>query len=300
MSARVGYHRSVLAPGSRIAVVSPSGIFDSARLERGIHEVRTWGFELVEARNLGARHRYTAGTVVQRAEDLRWALTAPEIDAVWFARGGFGTAHLLSELPWDELDDRPVIGFSDATALFCAQHRMGHGRGIHGPVLHSLCDHTDEPSRTWLRSLLVEGRTGPLPVHHLAGSEQTVRGPVIGGNLSLLASLVGTPWAPRTEGCILVIEDVAEPPYRIDRMLSQLLQSGVLQGVAGLVLGEFEGCSVPDQVDWTLEEMILDLVRGLGIPVYGGLPVGHGSQNFAWIHGASAALDEHGLHVGVG
>ena len=110
----------MLKQGARIAVVAPAGRFDKKRLTRGMNILREWEYQLVPGPNLNAAHRYFAGTTEQRIEDMTWALTDPDIDAVWFARGGYGTVQVLESLPWDQIDDRPVIGFSDATALFAA------------------------------------------------------------------------------------------------------------------------------------------------------------------------------------
>ena len=194
----------MLRQNARIAVVAPAGVFVPARLAYTLEGVRALGYEPVLAPSIEARHRYFAGTTAQRAADLAWALTAPDIDAVWFARGGYGTAQTLALLPWGSLDSRPVIGFSDATALLVAMHKRGL-RGVHGPVLHGLCEWDlgshppvtpiDSESRAVLRALLATGVAPALPGRPLLGDPAPVRGPVIGGNLTVLASLAGTPWA---------------------------------------------------------------------------------------------------------
>ena len=288
----------MLFEGARIAVVAPSGIFDPTRLAAGMALVESWGFELIEGDNLHARHRYTAGTIAQRRADLIWALTDDDIDAVWFARGGYGTARLLADVPWSESDGRPVIGFSDATALLCAMQRLGVDGGVHGPVLQSLADQVDDDTRKATRALLLEGGTQRLPGRHLCGSRHSVSGRVIGGNLCGLASLAGTPWAMQSAGAIVVLEDLAEPVYKIDRMLSQLIDSGAFSGVVGVALGEFVRCPVPAQASWDLEAVLRDLLTPLGVPVITGLPVGHGQRNRPWRCGASGLLTVEGLRVG--
>ena len=281
----------------RIGVVAPSGAFDRSRLDKSMALVRGWGVELVEGPHLASRHRYTAGTAVERGADLAWALTAPGLDAVWVARGGYGTVHLLDDLPWSEMDGRLVLGFSDATALFCAMAHHGVGGGVHGPVLYSLADHVDEDTQRAVRAALT-GRPVRLPAEQISGPERAVEGRVVGGNLCMLGSLAGTPWALRSEGCILVLEDVAEVPYRIDRLLTQLRHSGGLEGVAAVVLGSFTGCDAPDGADWTLRDVLLELLEPLGVPIWSGLPVGHGSQNHPWYHGGVGRLEGGGLSVG--
>lgn len=284
----------MLSVGARIALVAPSGVFDPARLARGIEMAKSWGYKIVPGRYLRDQHRYLAGTQDARAADLQWALCAPDIDAVWFARGGYGTSQLLSKIPWGKLDGRPVIGFSDATALFSALHRKGKGGGIHGPVLHSLADLTDDESQQALRNVL-NGRAVGLPVRHLGGPEREVDGLVVGGNLCVLSSLVGTQWQLPTADRIVVLEDVAEEPYKIDRQLLQMVDGGGLWESAGIVFGHFQGCDPPSGADWSLNDVFLECLSHLDIPLYCGLPVGHGSKNMAWRVGAPGTLGPGGL-----
>lgn len=286
----------MFAKGSRFAVVAPAGVFDPARLETGMALAASWGLELVAAPHLGAKRRYLAGTVQERAEDLAWALTDPDMHGVWFARGGYGTAQLLRHLPLDRVDDRPIIGFSDASALFSALR--GRGRAIHGPVLHSLADLADADSQEALRALLIEGRPSDLPGAPLNGYTDPVTAPLTGGNLTVLASLCGTPWSWSAAGHIAVLEDIGEAPYRLDRSLSQLLDAGALDGALGVALGEFTSCNPPPNANWTLLDVLGERLAPLGVPVVTGLPVGHGARNRAWTLGATATLHEGGLRVG--
>lgn len=288
----------LLKPGARVAVVSPSGVHDQTRLERGMERIREWGLEPVLGQHVQARFRYTAGTVAQRAEDLCWALTDPTIDAAWFTRGGFGTAHLLEAVPWDALDGRPVIGFSDATALFTAMVARGVSGAVHGPVLHSLADHPDERSLARLRRLLLEGGAEVLPGRQVAGPAVAAHGPLVGGNLCVLASLAGTPYAPFADGSVLLLEEIGERPYQVDRLLTQLERSGALDGVRGVALGEFIAPRHPADADIDMAEVLHDLLAPLGVPVVAGLPIGHGAANAAVRLGARVRLDGDGLHVG--
>ena len=288
----------LLKPGARVAVVSPSGVHDQTRLARGLERIREWGLEPVLGRHVEARFRYTAGTVAQRAEDLCWALTDPTIDAAWFTRGGFGTAHLLEAIPWEALDGRPVIGFSDATALFTAMAARGVSGAVHGPVLHSLADHPDERSLARLRRLLLEGGAEVLAGRQVAGPPVATEGPLVGGNLCVLASLAGTPFAPCADGSILLLEEIGERPYQVDRLLTQLARSGALDGVRGVALGEFIAPRHPADADIDMTEVLHDLLEPLGVPVVADLPIGHGAANAAVRLGARVRLDGEGLHVG--
>jgi muramoyltetrapeptide carboxypeptidase len=272
-------------------------VHDPRRLAASIGLVQSWGYRVRRMPHLGARHRYTAGTRDQRAADLCAALTAPEVQAVWFARGGFGTVHLLDRLPLEHLDDRLIIGFSDATALFSVLRRHG-ASAVHGPVLHSLADHVDAASLEATRVFLQGGRPVVLPGHRLAGPETEVQGPVVGGNLCVLASLAGTPHALDARGCIVVLEEVNEAPYKLDRLLTQLILSGAFDGARGIALGSITGAWMPQDADWTVQDVVLELLRPLGIPIVGGLPVGHGPRNHPWPVGVFARLGPGGLRFG--
>lgn len=287
--------RPLLPPGSRIAVVGPSGIHEPARLQAGMDLIASWGLLPVPAPHLGARHRYAAGTREQRLSDLRWALSSDQVDGLWFARGGYGTVHLLAQALPALRDDRPILGFSDATALFCGLAGTGRGTLVHGPVLHSLADLVDADSQQALRRLLLEGVWPELPGQHLLGPRRTAQGPLVGGNLCVLASLCGTPWAPRARGSLLLLEDIGEPPYKIDRLFTQLVLSGALEGVVGVALGSFTGCAAPEAAGWSLEQVLAELLEPLGVPVVAGLPVGHGPQNRPWRHGGVYRMDPSGL-----
>jgi muramoyltetrapeptide carboxypeptidase len=245
-----------------------------------------WGYTPVPGPNLEARHPhgYLAGTAEARTADLTWALTAPEIDAVWIARGGYGCVHCLPFLPWPRIAPRPVIGFSDVTSLLLALSQNTRAVGIHAPTLDNLAEGTDAASREALRELLANGGETGFEGRAAVEPGIAVEGPVLGGNLCVLASLAGTPWALQAEGALLVLEDVGEPAYRLDRMVTQLLASGDLDGVRAILLGEFLDCPVPEGLGYTLEELLIALFAPLGVPVVTGLPVGHGQANRPWYY----------------
>jgi len=287
----------MLFNGARIGVISPAGLADPDRVAKGMAMARSWGLDLVAAPNLGRQHRYYAGTMPERRADLIWALSEPTLDAVWYARGGYGSVQLVDVLASLEPSRRPVIGFSDATALFSAMLKQGWGRPVHGPVLHSLADHADEASQQALRALLVQGEQQTLTGRHLCGPAGEVSGTLVGGNLCVLASLAGTPWALDSGGGILLLEDVGEPPYKVDRLLTQLHKSGGFRGVQGIALGRFHGSQPPEGADWTLEDVLRDALAHLGVPVVCGLQIGHGTANHAVVLGAPYRLNGSGLHA---
>ena len=284
---------SMLKTGAKIAVVAPGGRVEPERLRFPLSRLRDCGWECVLGQHLYDQHRYYAGSRDERLSDLIWALSAPDIDAIWFARGGSGTAQLLSDVPWDSLDRRLVIGFSDATALLIALFNSGFV-SIHGPGLISLG--TDDQSAdefSWgaLRSLLCEGKDSTLTGQLLCGPAEVARGNLVGGNLTIIASLAGTRHAMKANGAIVVLEDVNEPTYKIERSLWQLIESGGLAGAVGIGFGELKGCGRNDENADSLKDAIREMVEPLSVPVLWGLPIGHGRRNVAFRHGVAATLD---------
>jgi muramoyltetrapeptide carboxypeptidase len=277
----------MIAPGTPIAVVAPSGAYDAARLAAGIDLLRERGHDPRPLPGLDAQWRYLAGDDDHRAAQLVHALTSEDYGAVWIARGGYGLTRILDRLPLDTLPQRPVIGFSDVTALFCALDRAGCGPLIHGPVVHSL-GITDDDSTTHLFDLL-EGR--PLePLTGQSWSEGTASGRLVGGNICVLAATCGTPWQLDATGAILVLEEVGEPAYRLDRLLQQLDSCGVFSGVRGFAVGQMHHCRVPEAVPYRIEDVLADHLCRRGVPVVGDLPIGHAQANRAFPWGVQAQI----------
>ena len=288
----------MLKANATIAVVAPAGVSRREALERGTALLREWGYTVIEGHHVRDHHFYHAGTVDARTADLVWALSDPAIDAVWLARGGYGCVHCLPALGQKQFDDRPVVGCSDATALFCALSRRGRTRLIHGPVLETLATGVDDASRLRMRGLLSGAPLNPIRGQHLCGPRVSVSGPLVGGNLCVLASLAGTPWALRPEGAILVLEDVSEAAYRIDRTITQLRWSGAFDGVAGIALGDFVSCHLPAGADFSLDDMLSEALEPLAVPVVKGFPIGHSPCNLAWRYGDIARLGDETLEFG--
>jgi muramoyltetrapeptide carboxypeptidase len=295
----------VLPAGARIAVIAPSGVVQPARLGRGLDVLRDWGYRPQVGKHVLAVAGHTAGTVQQRLADLRWALTDPEVEAIWFARGGFGSMHLLEDLidmargP-AAVPNRPMLGFSDATAFLAAlyrEHSLSHDlvhpvehslMGIHAPVLTALGDMLTPTARERVRALLQEGAGFRAEVDHVSGPRRSVRGPLVGGNLAMLAALAGTPHALRSHDAIMVLEDVGEPVYRLDRMVTQLQLSGGLMGVQAFALGSFS--SEPGQRDQHAESFMEQRLAEFDVPVVVGVPVGHDGDNEPWVYGQIGEL----------
>lgn len=280
-----------------VAVIAPASPPGIDGLETGLAELRNWGLRVVEGRYLRHRFSHHASSVAQRTEDLVWALTAPDIDIVWLARGGYGCMQCLPFLPAELPVERIVIGFSDATALFAALRQRGLKHLIHGPLVEYLADGTDELSRQALRALLDGTAREPLRGQHLCGPRAPVSAPLMGGNLAVLASLAGTPWASSGQGAIILLEDIAEHAYRMDRTITQLVNSGFFEGVRGIALGEFVRCILPRDATFSLDQMFAELLAPLGVPVIKDIGVGHGTRNLAWKMGEQVTLSDGSLYV---
>jgi len=284
----------MLKRGATIAVVTPAGIPKEGGLAAGEALARSHGYQVVRAPHVGNEHHYLAGTTEVRTDDLLWALTAPGIDAVWLARGGYGCIHLLPSLPTEGLEERPLIGCSDATALFSALEKRGYRGLIHGPMLETLAT-KDQETQKRIFDILSGQTIAPIHAEPFCGPLGEVSGRVLGGNLCVLASLAGTPWALKAEGAIVVLEEVTEVPYRIDRLISQLRWSGALDGAVGIALGDFVKCEPPEEAKYTLEDVLRDVLEPLGLPVWWKLASGHAKRNLAWQVGLSGKLGSGGL-----
>lgn len=269
-------------PGARIAVIAPSGQFEPYRVEKGMSFLREWGYKPKYLPGALARWRYFAADEESRIEDLQEALSG-EWDAAWMARGGYGAGPLLPRLDMSRVNPAvPFLGFSDGTALL--NTLADHGTpAIHAPVLHSLAEPSDAASRERLRKLLAGEALDPIKGEILVPGE--TEGAVRGGNLTVLASLCGTAWQFKGAGRIVFLEDTNEAAYRLDRTLCQLLMAGCFEGVRGFVLGQFVGCDVPEKAKYTVQDVLLDLLKPMGVPILGNVSVGHGPTNHCFAFG---------------
>ena len=277
-----------LRPGDKIAVVAPSGPVDPVALAAGVAILRAAGF-VVETPSTRPVWRIFSGTDAQRLAELQEALDAPDVRAVWVARGGYGLNRILSglHLPANPENAKLVIGFSDASALLCQIEASGQGTAIHGPmVAHDLGRESAEGGWAHLLEILSGRKDWTIPVPKVLQAGAAI-GPVRGGCLTVLASLLGTAAAPSFAGSIALLEDQHEAPRRrLDRLLVQLRQSGALDGVRGILFGGMEGCGPPDEVC----ETITDCLGDLSVPIGFDAPVGHGPSNRALPLGFEAEL----------
>ena len=285
-----------LRPGDRIGVVAPSGPVLRRYVAAGARALEREGFRVVLARHLFERRGHLAGSDASRAEDLNRMLRNPDIRCVLMARGGYGAMRIAESVDWVAMRHDPKIfaGFSDATFLHLGFARNAAVRTLHGPNLHGLA--RGGVLRRWIAWV-----TRPFPPEsirtlraprRLAGALRTVRGPVLGGNLQLVDYAIGTRAMPRLSGSILFLEEVSEPPYKIDGMLCHLRLSGALAGVRGIALGDFHRCRQRSRrPELKLGEVLRDHIGPLGVPALAGIRAGHKYLNLPFPLGARALLD---------
>lgn len=281
-----------LRSGAHIALVSPSGPLNGPHeLQHAVEAAEAFGWTVTVGTHALSRSGYFAGDDAQRGGDLLRAIADDTIDGIWCLRGGYGSARLLPQLDASLRQSRPkaLIGYSDITAL----HALWQTAGLvsyHGPTART-------PLSPFTRASLLEAVQVAQDATLHATNAEVIRGGrangrLAGGNLAVAASLCGTPWAPQYRGAIVVLEDINEATYRLDRMLTQLRLSGAFDGCVGLALGHFTDC--PDTTaDGTraLAAIVEELAGELHVPTLLGVPIGHIVDQWTLPFGACATLD---------
>ena len=279
-----------LAAGATLGIAAPGGPVDRECLELGEAVLRELGFRTLRRDDLLARHGYLAGDDSRRAMELMELVLDPRVDGILCARGGYGCDRILSMLDADKVRAaaKPLIGYSDVTALLLWQQRRAGLGGFHGPML----DRGEDVDPAALASLAAQLRGEPAaPLVGVGRGGGAASGRLVGGSLTLVAASIGTAWEVPTRDAILLLEDRGERPYRIDRMLQQLRGAGVLAAVAGIGVGDFSTCVDERYPQPSALELIEEIVRPLEIPLVTHLPFGHVRENFPWPTGARATLD---------
>lgn len=316
---------SPLAAGDKVGVVAPASPVHCDRLKTGIRKLREAGFEVVEAPHLHDATGYLAGRDEDRASDLMLMFEDPSVKAVMCARGGYGCSRILPLLDYDLIRRNPKIflGFSDITALHLAINGTTGLVTFHGPGIEAFATGDgDFNFRTALGVLSWDVGVNPKACGTSSGVEAydewdegwhgirfhrfkalvpgKVSGRLLGGNLSLLVALLGTPYEPDTKGAILFVEDVGEEPYKIDRMLHSLKLAGKLDGAVGFIAGETKPPESPagtiqvgsgDKIEVTIEDVYREIFSSLGKPCGIGLECGHGHRRVTLPEGVMATLD---------
>ena len=284
-----------LHEGDTIAIISPSSATDTATINGGIRTLEKWGYHCVIGPNALNDYHGFAGTIDERLSDLLWALRNPSVKAIMCSRGGDGAAHLLARLSLDTLRQypKPIIGFSDITALLCAEARAGV-KGIHGSMCWALKTYegNDTISQTLRRML-----QGELPTYRVAPHPLNIKGRaegiVVGGNLSVYNDLAGSDFDPLLlDGIILFMEDTGEGMSKVDRMLHNIEVRGLLSHIRGIIVGQFNKYKHPENGFEDMYAMLHEYMKHYQIPVCFDFPVGHAHlRNFPLLTGAKATLE---------
>ena len=278
--------------GACIGIAAPGGPVDPEKLAGGEALLRAAGFETLRRDDLLARQGYLAGDDARRAAELMELVANPRVDAIFCARGGYGCDRILEALDAAAVRAarKPLVGYSDVTALLLWQRRCAGLVGFHGPMLENGAALAPEALESLVAAL---SGSAPIPTRLTGvGRAGTVAdGRLVGGNLMLVASSLGTRWEVDTRGAILLIEEVGERPYRIDRMLQQLRSAGKLAALVGVGVGDLSGCVDERYPLPSAEDVIEEIVRPLGVPLVTGLPMGHVPANRTWPVGARATID---------
>lgn len=286
---------SRLQKGDKIGIIAPAGPVISAELQPSIDLLQEYGYRISTSPNIYAQSDYLAGNDDKRLSDIQIMFEDREIKAILCARGGYGSIRLLDKISYNLIARNPkiVIGYSDITALLLAIFKNTGLITFHGPLARELAG----KERRFLDSLLrAISSVEPLTLRFPEGKcyrGGIAEGILLGGNLSLICGLMGTPYFPRLEGAILFIEERGEPLYRIDRMLTQLRISGHFANLGALIFGGFEDCGDNQAV----EKLLVDITSDFRFPVCGGIPIGHGDANITLPVGLNARLDTEAMYL---
>jgi len=293
-----------LKKGDTVGLITPGSFIPERDLAKAERNMEALGLTVKRGKHLRELRGFNAGTDAQRLEDLHAMFADPDVDAIWCARGGYGCTRLLPDIDFDLIRQNPkiLIGYSDITALTTAIFQQTGLICFHGPVAAStLTDYTRAQVERVLfnageRLTIEPARENLIREDELYKPQLLypgkASGRLIGGNLSLLAAMAGTPWALQPSGKLLFMEDIEEKPYRIDRMLTQLHQSSPLTEAAGFALGIFAGCEPePEDNSLTLAETLVDQISPLEKPAIYGLSFGHIGHQCTLPVGVQATLD---------
>lgn len=278
-----------LQPGDTVAVIAPAYAARMDLVSEGCKVLESWGLNVIQNIPKSDDQTPFSGSDEMRLERLQAAMDNPDIKAIFCARGGYGITRFVDRLDFTGFCTSPkwLIGFSDVTALHLVICKLGFSC-IHGPMVVHLSDASQEPAVSALKRVLFYGTRISHIFNAYSSFENQIDAELVGGNLTLLINGLGTKTEPETEGKILFLEEVGERYYRIDRMLQHLKRAGKLQNLKAVILGQFVDCEA-DGFPFSVVEMVRQKVRS-DVPVFSGLPVGHGSPTFPLILGALASI----------
>ena len=280
-----------LRKGNIVAAISPSGCVEENALLLGVKVLQSWGLKVKLGTYAMQKSGRFAGNPSQRLADLQTALDDPKIKAIFCNRGGFGISHLLDRIDWRGFANNPkwIIGYSDITALHFAVQEKGIA-SIHAMMTSAMGKEEAITSLPLLRSFLFGTNSEwSFPISKYDIPRNAI-GTLVGGNLSLITHLIGSKEFLVPAGSLLLIEEVGEPMYKIDRMLWQLKRAGAFENLSGLLLGYFTNIAEKSDYQESIEELTLNLVKEYNIPVFFGVPAGHGFPHFPLIMGAETQI----------
>ena len=283
-----------LSQGDLVAVVAPAGRVEQEQILPAIEWLEEKGFRVKTGKHLYQKHYQFSARDHERAEDLQEALDDPEVRAVLFARGGYGTIRIINKLNFSNFKRHPkwLAGFSDITLLHNVCRNMGIP-SLHGPMCRNFMNDKLMPRYEVEKMMgILMGEQAAYSFEYQQDNRRgSATGLLTGGNLSLLYSLLGTPYDVETRGKILFVEETSEYLYHIDRMMNSLRLAGKLEGLKGLVAGQFTEISDnPDPFGKSVQEIIMDAAEGYAFPVCFGLEAGHGGINLPLVFGKSWKL----------
>ncbi|MCD4675367.1 MAG: LD-carboxypeptidase [Desulfobacula sp.] len=277
-----------LKPGSLLGVCAPSARFDPQKLNMGIHVLKKMGFKVKVPEEIFKKKRYLAGDDVLRANVINQLFSDPDIDGVICARGGFGAMKILDYLDWNTIKQniKPFIGFSDNTAILLSIMDKTGISVIHGPNVVSFANAPKQTIDSFYNTL-----TGLFDKINVT-NPQIIKpgrcsGVLRGGNLATISHLLGTKFQPDFKNAVLFLEDIGEPAYKIDRMLTQMKMAGLFEGIKGVIAGSFENCDNDEYI----EEILSEIFDEYNIPVLSGLASGHGRFNLSLGMGTHIKMD---------
>ncbi|WP_345950190.1 LD-carboxypeptidase [Mucilaginibacter sp. PAMB04274] len=280
-----------LKPGDTIGITSPAGYISLEDVQPAVQLMQSWGFKIEMGKTVGKRDFTMGGTADERTDDLQYMLNNPNIKAIMCARGGYGVVQIIDRLSFTQFKAHPkwVIGFSDITVLHNHIHTNCHVATLHSKMCNSFPADWNKAEPIQIETILSikQALTGEKLQYNATASAFNrmgkVSAPLVGGNLSLVANLTGTPSDLDTRGKILFLEDTGEYLYNIDRMLYNLKRSGKLSHLAGLIIGGFKvkAGEADDAFGKTIYDIVLDKVKPYQYPVCFDFPVGHQKNNFA-------------------
>lgn len=283
----------LLRRGDKVAIVAPAGKVRKEVLDVAVRKLERWDLKVVVGENVMSKsHSYLAGSDEERLDDLQEALDSRRIKAIFCARGGYGTTRILNRIDFTKFRKHPkwIVGFSDITALHLRLSGMGY-ESIHASMPSQFSEAVAQPSLESLHQMLFKGPAAIITRPYKGNYEGKATGEVIGGNLSIIMDSMGTPIEPETKKKILVIEEIEEFKYKLDRMLTQLKRTGKLDKLAGLVIGYMT--NIKDS-NTPFGEAVNDIIRRqveeFEYPVAYNFPIGHEHPNIAFRHGSRMTL----------